>query len=1028
MSKSNLPRLAGATLASVFSAALALAQQPAAPASSTASTTGAKPDETIVLSPFQVNTSTDEGYAARETLAGTRFKSDLKDVASQVSILTPEFLADTASVTIEDAYRYSLNVENVNEYNSPTAGGGDFTNGTLNLRSTNRIRGLTTPGLTHDFFLTQVLQDAYNLERVSVSSGPNAILFGNGSPGGIVDASFKRAQLQRPKYEVSFRNDNYGSFRTALDLNQPIVKDRLALRLDAVKANNYTWRGDPSGRDDWRYYGAISAKPFKLTTVRAYYENSTINQTPPRNTRIGDRVTPWILAGRPAFNNGLANPTVLNATNASIFARETLANNILVQGYYSGPPMQVFGSAAAANIALPATRYSAKTVGPGDAPNQSGVDVYIYSLPHNESISPYDTLANGNGTRNLLRGKIFGLSIEQDLTHHLFFQADYNRERSLNPTADILRGGDSAIYADPNMFAPDRVTPNPNFGRYYVETSGSTRTWVFRNVKEESRLMLSYEADFTRRNNWLKWAGRHQLAAMYQRSEDFGQQQEFGPMVVPAGTSADTILNNTGAGTYRTFGVRTYLSDPTKPETGKVFGVMLPFDPLNANGYVLPDGSTYYGGYQNPFGGQSAATMNNSLLEGKVVAMQNYWLKDRLVTSFGMRRDNTRQATYITPRKTSAANSAFVSIVDTPPPRNWSSFTAGNTKTMGVVAHIFPWLSGFINKSSTWNPPTGLVNPDDGSQIPGATGKGKDYGVMLRLFSNKVSLRFNRYENTSGPSGNTGFRNAVVPTVQDIENTLIDRTNDGTIKGVPRPANYDPTLATYALSGLFSDLVSQGSELEMAVNPSRNWRLAINGSHQTATQSHIGTSWINFVEQRAAIWTQNSSLAGPGSNTTTIATRYLSIIQVLNQMKQADGQMVEDGRSYRVNLFGRYTFTETVLKGGFIGGGYRWRSKQTLGYKSALVDNVFKFPGAPAQVLVPALDAPVFGKPIEETELLFGYQHKIGRRVMWRGQLNIRNVFDARTILAQRANLSGFISVYSVPEPRSFILTNTFTF
>src|SRR4051812_17941166 len=207
---------AGLTLTSMLLA------QAVAPTPSTAN--DPKKDDTVLLSPFEVSTSSDEGYAARETLAGTRFKSELKDVASQVSILTMEFLADTASVSIEDAYRYSLNVENVNEYNSPTAGGGDFTGGTLNLRSTNRIRGLTTPGLTHDFFLTNVLQDAYNLERVSVSSGPNAILFGNGSPGGIVDASFKRAQLQRAKYEVSFRNDNYGSFRTAVDLNQPIIK------------------------------------------------------------------------------------------------------------------------------------------------------------------------------------------------------------------------------------------------------------------------------------------------------------------------------------------------------------------------------------------------------------------------------------------------------------------------------------------------------------------------------------------------------------------------------------------------------------------------------------------------------------------------------------------------------------------------------------------------------------------------------------------------------------------------------------
>src|SRR3954453_1608105 len=92
------------------------------PASSP-TTTAADPkkDEAVVLSPFEVSTSSDEGYAARETLAGTRFKSELKDVASQVSILTMEFLADTASVTVEDAYRSSLNVENVNEYNSPTA-------------------------------------------------------------------------------------------------------------------------------------------------------------------------------------------------------------------------------------------------------------------------------------------------------------------------------------------------------------------------------------------------------------------------------------------------------------------------------------------------------------------------------------------------------------------------------------------------------------------------------------------------------------------------------------------------------------------------------------------------------------------------------------------------------------------------------------------------------------------------------------------------------------------------------------------
>ena len=41
--------------------------------------------------------------------------------------------------------------------------------------------------------------------------------------------------------------------------------------------------------------------------------------------------------------------------------------------------------------------------GPGSQPNQTGVDSYIYSLPNDESISPFDVSGNGNGTRNLTK-------------------------------------------------------------------------------------------------------------------------------------------------------------------------------------------------------------------------------------------------------------------------------------------------------------------------------------------------------------------------------------------------------------------------------------------------------------------------------------------------------------------------------------------------------------------------------------------------------------------------------------------------
>lgn len=1003
-----------------------LAAQAVAPAAAPTPPGEEKKDEAIQLNPFEVSAGSDEGYAARETLAGTRFKSELKDVPSQVSIMTKEFLQDIASVTVEDAYRYSINVENTQEYMSATNGGGDFNTGVLNTRSANRIRGLTSPGVTHDFFQTNILQDAYNTERISYSSGPNAILFGNGNPGGIVDAAFLRANVQRPRYEASIRTDNYGSLRGSVDLNQPVVKDVLALRFAAVRAHTNSWR-EPAGRIDERYYGTFTLKPLKNTTIRAYYEDAMLDMTTPRNTRMGDYVTPWINAGRPAFNNGLTNPTQITAANQGIFTRYTGTRPLLILGAAApNTPFTIYGAAANANIALPATRYTAETIGPGSQPNQTGVDSYIYSLPYDESISPFDVSVNGNGTRNLMYGKIFGASFEQRLPYDLFFQVDYNRERLRNPISDFLRGIASGVRADANMFLPDRVTPNPNFGRYYVE--GQPRVFGFRGDSEEARAMLSYELDLTRRRDVFKWLGRHRAAVMYQRSQTFGQQQESVPRVIPAGTSEQTVLENFGGPMFNTFAFRAYLSNPADSSTGGTYHLTLPFDPLRATTYTMPDGSTYVAGYENRYGASGSANMVNNLMEGQVAAVQSFWLKNRLVTSFGWRKDHIRQATYVTQRRTNTPNGAFESIFGLPLPEDWSVYTKGNTHTEGAVLHVLPWASVFYNQSSTWNPPTGLINPDSGTQIPGATGEGKDYGIMVRLLDNRVSLRLNKYENTSGPASVEGYRNAIIPVVQNIENTLIDRTVDGTVN-VPRPTYYDPEQGTYTLSGLHGDLVSEGYEAEIVANPTRNWRLSLSGAKAKATASNIGRSWVNFITERSPIWAANSALTGPDNNNTTIGSRYLGIIQTLNQMKQADGQRVENGRDWRVNLVTRYSFTEGVLRGSFVGTGFRYRSPQVLGYLASLVPNEFPLPGAPAQVLVPAREHPVEGKTIKETELFFGYSRRILKRFNWRVQLNIRNVFDDQDPMEQRANqVGGFPTVYAVPEPRTFILTNTISF
>src|SRR4051812_36274958 len=68
-------------------------------------------DETITLTPFEVATSRDTGYQATETLAGTRIRTDLRDVGSAISVITKEFLKDVGATDSSTLLQYTPNAE-----------------------------------------------------------------------------------------------------------------------------------------------------------------------------------------------------------------------------------------------------------------------------------------------------------------------------------------------------------------------------------------------------------------------------------------------------------------------------------------------------------------------------------------------------------------------------------------------------------------------------------------------------------------------------------------------------------------------------------------------------------------------------------------------------------------------------------------------------------------------------------------------------------------------------------------------------
>ena len=73
-----------------------------------------------------------------------------------------------------------------------------------NPQNNQRVRGLFNADLTRGLFLTDIPFDSFNTSRVTISRGPNSLLFGIGSPGGVIDNSLKEAIFNENFNESNF--------------------------------------------------------------------------------------------------------------------------------------------------------------------------------------------------------------------------------------------------------------------------------------------------------------------------------------------------------------------------------------------------------------------------------------------------------------------------------------------------------------------------------------------------------------------------------------------------------------------------------------------------------------------------------------------------------------------------------------------------------------------------------------------------------------------------------------------------------
>jgi len=277
-------------------------------------------EETIVLSPFVVEASEDQGYTAKDTLAGTRIRTELKDVASAISVVTAQFLKDTGAKNSSDllVYTPSTEVGGIRGNFSGVAGTGIYQENTIS--SATRVRGLDSADNTRDYFLTDIPWDGFNVGRVDLQRGPNSILFGIGSPAGIINTSVNDAAF-KTAYNYENRVDNEGSLRNSISLNQELIKNVLAIRVAALK-DDQLFEQKPAFNDATRFYGAVRIDPKIFgegnhTSIKAKYENGNVKSNNPRSIPPGDSITRWFGTGADAYGNPGYNKIIINQYNTA---------------------------------------------------------------------------------------------------------------------------------------------------------------------------------------------------------------------------------------------------------------------------------------------------------------------------------------------------------------------------------------------------------------------------------------------------------------------------------------------------------------------------------------------------------------------------------------------------------------------------------------------------------------------------------------------------------------------------------------
>lgn len=238
-------------------------------------------------------------------MSGTRLNSKLEDLGAAITVITKEQMTDFAMLDINDVFLYGTSTEGSGDYAdfAVNNNGHVADNVQNNPRGANRIRGIGSANISMGNIALSGLTpvDPLNIDGIELSRGPNANVFGLGSPGGTLNMVPASANLSKHKTTVGSRADSLGGYRFDLDVNRVLLKNQLAFRVSAAFQHD-AYARKPSGTDTLRYNGMMKFQPFKHTTISASYSYYRMNGNRPNSLMPRDGISYWIQQGRPAWD------------------------------------------------------------------------------------------------------------------------------------------------------------------------------------------------------------------------------------------------------------------------------------------------------------------------------------------------------------------------------------------------------------------------------------------------------------------------------------------------------------------------------------------------------------------------------------------------------------------------------------------------------------------------------------------------------------------------------------------------------